>query len=512
MTMEGAGPSDVYAGEVEDDVDLGCGTYVGEHEILGLLARGGCGAVYDARHRTLGTRGAVKVLKALYSAEAKMVNRFLQEIDLVNRLRHPNIVSVHEVGVLTDAARPRPFFVMEVLVGGTLDELLRLRGRLTPEEAFAVLAPVCAGLDAAHAEGVIHRDVKASNIGFACTREALVAKPFAGPAQDVKLLDFGIAKLLAPELGRGGLTTAGRPIGTPTIMAPEQLRGDDVDARVDVYALGVLLYRLLTGRTPFDATTPAALARKHLEDPAPRPSMAVPVSPALDAIVLRCMEKRPQRRFESAGAVAEALAEALSFIEGTSPLASYWTSPLASFAPSSGPPERAMGVAVDVELAFRPLPSAATYEEIDDALAVDVQRVLDGIEERLGGAGFVIVRATGDGVLAVLELAEEPGQAREARLAALEAVRAMLAAIEARSGKDDRLELHVAVHAGEILVKGGPRFEIVGGQLLCVAEWLPVERKAGITVSPEAARGIPGWEVVADREARTSCRGAGSSW
>jgi serine/threonine-protein kinase len=508
MTMEGAGRADVYPGEVEDDVDLGCGTYVGEHEILGLLARGGCGAVYDARHRTRGTRGAVKVLKALYSAEAKMVNRFLLEIDLVNRLRHPNIVSVHEVGVLTDAARPRPFFVMEVLVGGTLDELLRVRGRLTPEEAFAVLAPVCAGLDAAHAEGVIHRDVKASNIGFACTREALLARPFAGPADAVKLLDFGIAKLLAPEPAHGGLTTAGRPIGTPTIMAPEQLRGDDVDARVDVYALGVLLYRLLTGRTPFDAATPAALARKHLEDPAPRPSMAVPVSPALDAIVLRCMEKRPQRRFESAGAVAEALAEALSFMAGASPLA--------SFAPESARPVTAMGVAVDVELAIRPLPgappSSASYDELDDVLAADVQQVLDAVEERLDRAGFVIVRATGDGVLAVHELAKVEASAREARRAALEAVKAMVFAIEARLERDDRLELRVAVHAGEILVKAGPRFEIVGGPLLRVAEWLPAERKAGLTVSAEATRGVPGWDAVPDREARTSCHGAGSSW
>jgi serine/threonine-protein kinase len=88
----------------------------------------------------------------------------------------------------------------------------------------------------------------------------------------------------------------------------------------------------------------------------------------------------------------------------------------------------------------------------------------------------------------------------------------MVLAIEARPGRDDRLELRVAVHAGEILVRGGPRFEIVGGPLLCVADWLPAERNAGITVSPEAARGVPGWEVIADREARTSCRGAGSSW
>src|SRR5262249_21692492 len=146
----------------------------------------------------------------------------------------------------------------------------------------------------------IHRDVKASNI--------LIAR---GEPPFVKLLDFGIAKLSTPDPDFPALTSIGRQVGTPTIMAPEQFLGWPIDARVDIYALGILLYRLLTGKLPLAARSPGELARQPIEEPAPRPSQKLPIAAALDAIVLRCMEKEPERRFASVESFIEALREAV---------------------------------------------------------------------------------------------------------------------------------------------------------------------------------------------------------
>ncbi len=262
--------------------------------------------------------------------------------------------------------------------------LLRERGRFTPDEALAVLDPVCAALGAAHAAGVVHRDVKASNIAF------------HGPTRTVKLLDFGIAKLLSPLEGEEGLTTVGRQVGTPTIMAPEQLNGGPVDARVDVYALGVLLYRLLTGRTPFEAHSPAGLARKHMEEPPPRPSVLTPVSPAVDAVVLRCLEKRPQRRFDSTAGLVAALADAVG-------------RPAGRVLPVSG--AAAQGVAIYVEVRTQ-----TVGDDLDDGLGRDLQFVLDRIEVRLAQGGFILTQATSTGILGV-QLFGEEGGFRERRAA-----------------------------------------------------------------------------------------------
>jgi serine/threonine protein kinase len=449
-----------------EDIDLAQGMEVGSYVIADLLARGGCGAVYHARHRTLGTRGAVKVLHPNLAMQPKMIERFLREIEIVGRLRHPHIVAIREFGVLPDE---RPFFVMEYLDGGTLDDLVRARGRLSPEEALAVLDPVCEALAAAHAEGVVHRDVKASNIAF------------DGTARDVKLLDFGIAKLLSPDPGMPGLTTVGRQIGTPAIMAPEQLRGEQVDARVDVYALGVLLYRLLTGRTPFEATSPSALARKHLEEPPPRPSQVTPGSPAVDAVVLRCLEKRPERRFDSTRSFAAALAEALGLrLEG----------------PASAPGMPTPGVAIYVELEL-----CTAGDDIDDALSRDLQFILDRVEERLLREGFILAQATGSGILGVRPVrggADE--QTRERREAGARA-RALHHEIERRRTRDPRVRANIVVHAAEVLVRAAEKPQLTGGALIRTSSWAPLEGRGGVTATPAALQGLSGFPAVTLLEA-----------
>ncbi|HZI05513.1 MAG TPA: serine/threonine-protein kinase, partial [Archangium sp.] len=199
-----------------------------------VLASGGHGAVYEAEHRILGRRAAVKVLHPHLTDQGEMLQRFVREARVVNQIRHPHIVDVYDFGMLQDGS---PYYVMELLPGRTLSQLLQERGRLSPERALAYLEPVCAALEAAHQAGVVHRDLKASNVAVVSEGEPPV----------VKLLDFGIAKLIHLEPGQEGLTMAGQRLGTSQAMAPEQFRGGMIGPTTGVYALGVLLYQMLVG-------------------------------------------------------------------------------------------------------------------------------------------------------------------------------------------------------------------------------------------------------------------------
>ncbi|HEX7623584.1 MAG TPA: serine/threonine-protein kinase, partial [Anaeromyxobacteraceae bacterium] len=291
-------PPPLGAGEAvrQPGAGIPLGSLVGEYVVLGFLGAGAHGGVYVAEHRVAGHRAAVKVLHPDAADSIEITARFVREARAVNQVRHPGIVDIYDIGVLPDG---RPFCVMELLRGRTLQALLQERAPLLPAEAVAYLTPVCEALQAAHDAGVVHRDVKASNV-------MLLSE---GNAPQVKLLDFGVAKLLEPSAA--GLTTQGQRIGTPASMSPEQIRGGPIDRRADVYALGVLLHRMLTGRQPFEAADPAELERMHLEAAPPRPSALAPVPPSFDAVVARCLEKDRERRWPSATAVAEAARAAL---------------------------------------------------------------------------------------------------------------------------------------------------------------------------------------------------------
>ena len=274
---------------------LRAGDDVGGWRIARMLAVGGCGAVYAARHRVLERPAALKVLHRELAARPAMVERFILEARAVNRIRHPNIVDVFDFGELPDRV---PYFAMELLATGDLAHRIDRQGRFTAAEALAVLAPVADALAAAHAAGFVHRDLKARNVGF-------LQQP-GGEA--VKLLDFGIAKLLEP--GSAGAPATQR-LGTLHTMAPEQILGHAVDARTDVYALGALLFHLVTGHLPFDADDPLELERLHLEAPPPRPSESAPVSRAMDVLVAAAMAKSPSGRPPGALAFLAALRRAL---------------------------------------------------------------------------------------------------------------------------------------------------------------------------------------------------------
>ena len=398
--------------------ELAPGAQAGDYLIQGTVASGGCGTVYAAEHRILGRRVAIKVLHRALADSSEMIQRFIREARAVNVIRHPNIVDIYDFSQLNDG---RPYYVMELLEGKTLDSLLRSQHRLSPAEALAILDPLCAALDAAHRAGIVHREVKASNV-------------FVDEKSTVKLLDFGIAKLLRPEGGPHSVTTVGRQLGTPHAMAPEQIRGEPADPRTDVYALGVLLFEMLTGRFPFESEDPLELERMHLEAPPPRPSEIAAIPQALDELTLRAMEKQPSRRFPSVAEFVAALRDAVG-------------------APSrQGSGARSVR-ALAIHLRLRLTTGA---DELDD--------VLDQLVESLCAHQYQVCVQTGDSLLAARALRAEEDERRavqDARRLA-ETLRQKLDATTAARG---RIEIEIQCRAGDAVVRDGSG-EIVGGDVL----------------------------------------------
>jgi serine/threonine-protein kinase len=263
------------------------------YRALRRLGGGATAEVYEVISRGRARR-AVKVLRAVFADTPDAVFRFEQEGRALAALDHPGLVPVLDAGT---TASGRPYFAMPLLQGETVKARLARGGSLAPAEACAITAEVLDGLDAAHRAGVVHRDVKPGNVFLAARRPGLAARRGV-------LLDFGVAKLLGAT---GRATTDAMIVGTPRYLAPEQILGGRVDARTDVYAAGVSLFEMIAGRAPFDAASPIALMRAHLEDQAPALSGFVPVSAALDHAVARALAKSPARRWPSARAFAAAL-------------------------------------------------------------------------------------------------------------------------------------------------------------------------------------------------------------
>jgi eukaryotic-like serine/threonine-protein kinase len=430
-------------------MQLAPGALAGEYMLKAVLASGGHGAVYEAEHRILGRRAAVKVLHPHLTDQGEMLQRFVREARVVNQIRHPHIVDVYDFGMLQDGS---PYYVMELLPGRTLSQLLQERGRLSPERALAYLEPVCAALEAAHQAGVVHRDLKASNVAVVSEGEPPV----------VKLLDFGIAKFIHPEPGQEGLTVAGQRLGTSQAMAPEQFRSGHIGPTTDIYALGVLLYQMLTGHYPFQSEDRMEVERMHLEAPAPRPSTEVPVPPAVDAVVLRCLEKEAERRYPDVASFRAALREAV--------------------APASLGRMMAQGRSVR---AFA-LHAEVVLEEgaEDDAAYAAVSEVLDGLEQELRAAGFVLAVQTGMALLGVCPL-DEPSHADAREL--LEKARELHQRAR-KLAAGTRVSVHACVHVGQVDARRGPEgLDITGGPLADIAGWV-VRDANGFGVTPSAAR------------------------
>jgi serine/threonine protein kinase len=267
---------------ISDDDPLAPGAMLGDYRIERKVAEGGWGTVFSAVHPLIGKRVAVKVLKKSLCERPEAVKRFMDEARTVNHIGHPNIVDVFTFG---ETHTGRSYFMMEWLKGQPLSTRIR-RGEIPFDEICAIVKPVARALEAAHAKGIVHRDVKPENV-------FLVYTP--GEPLRVKLLDFGIAKLVH-HIGMGK-TSTGEIIGTPPYMAPEQARGKSVDFKADIYSLGAMLFELLTGRTPFVADNAADEIAALLTKPAPKVSSLAPNTPReLDELVGAMLAKDPDRR------------------------------------------------------------------------------------------------------------------------------------------------------------------------------------------------------------------------
>lgn len=264
------------------------------YELLDPIGRGGMATIYRGRDTRMDRTVAIKVLREVYSTDPKFVTRFQREAKAASALQHPNIVQVYDYGQ-TDG---NYFIVMELVEGTDLRRYLRSRGVLDIDRAIIIAHDVALGLGAAHRRSIVHRDVKPQNV--------LVGKGGA-----IKLTDFGIASVYK-DINAERLTTTGMTLGTVQYYAPEQAQGEIVSPAADVYALGIVMYEMLTGRTPFDGDTPVAVAMQHIQDPPVPPSELNPGIPqAVEDIILRCLEKIPEMRFRDGSQLARAL-ESLS--------------------------------------------------------------------------------------------------------------------------------------------------------------------------------------------------------
>ena len=270
------------------------GQTIGKYRVLEALGRGGMAQVFRAYHPQLDRYVAIKVLRSDLVEHEEFLMRFRREAHAVSGLRHPNIVQVFDFDVQDE----QYYMVMELLEGNTLRAKLneyRTQGQRMPlNEVLRILVDVLNGLSYAHHEGVIHRDIKPANIMLNKRGQAIVT-------------DFGIAQIV----GGTQYTVSGALMGTLNYMAPEQGLKGHCDARSDIYSLGIVLYEMLTGYTPFDADTPLAILLKHLNDPLPLPSKVDPALPAvLEPIVLKALAKDPADRYQSAEEMANALQQA----------------------------------------------------------------------------------------------------------------------------------------------------------------------------------------------------------
>ncbi len=271
----------------------------GKYRVIDLVARGGMGRIYRAEQAPLGREVALKILTrpvlGTTSDDAALEKRFLLEAATCARLLHPNTVTVFDYGSIDVAGEQTFYMVMEFVRGRTISQAIRAEGPLSPARTVRVAHEICRSLREAHRAGVVHRDLKPSNVMLAQTEEGEV----------VKVLDFGVAKVMAE--GADSLTTDGCFVGSPRYTAPEQVRQEQIDGRADLYALGVMMFEMLSGAPPFSSPEPVRTLLMHLNDPVPPLHAPEGVPSQLEALIRRLLEKDPRARYADADAVILAL-------------------------------------------------------------------------------------------------------------------------------------------------------------------------------------------------------------
>jgi serine/threonine protein kinase len=278
--------------------DLTGSLLLDRYRLLRKLGVGGMGTVYEAEHVTIKKRVAIKILNPEFAHRGELVERFLQEARAASMIAHENVVEITDFGATPGGS---VFFVMEMLIGEDLSETIKREAPLPWSRAAAITLQICRALQAAHDKGIIHRDMKPENV-FRVERH--------GNADFVKVLDFGIAKLTGEDNGAARLTSTGMIFGTPTYMSPEQAQGMRVDHRADIYAVGVILYELATGKVPFSADNFMGILTKHMFEDPPAPREVAPqaeITPEMEAVILKAMQKERELRFQSLRELSDAI-------------------------------------------------------------------------------------------------------------------------------------------------------------------------------------------------------------
>jgi eukaryotic-like serine/threonine-protein kinase len=419
------------------------GTQVGSFRVVRLLGRGGMGTVYLAEHPAIGSKVAVKFLHESLAENPQVVARFYDEARAVNLIGHENIVAIYDLNLLPPN---RYYFVMEYLDGETLHSAVHAQ-RLEPSAAIDVLLQLCDALQCAHERGVVHRDLKPDNV-FLVTR--------GGKHHFVKLVDFGIAKLRDGAVTSSGRTSAGLIVGTPEYMAPEQCDDGAIDARTDVYALGVMAYELLAGRLPFQGKTVTQLLLAHLQQQPPPLSQLVPgIDPELERAIMKSLAKAPADRHADMAHFAEALRPV-----------------------GERPPPPAPATAATPAAAPAPAPAGPPADPVTvDLCSGDTTRRLFAVEVTRGG---IFLGAESD----------------------LPPLFSRVALTLSHPSLRTRLELNGEVVRHVSAVEAG-RWHMVPGFAVQLVELTP-ERRAAITDLIEATRGAPPPAAQAPAQPQTS--------
>jgi len=418
------------------------GEHVGDYRILDVIAAGGFGTVYRAQHLTESRRAAVKVLHRELLSHKEAVTRFEREARIFHTIKHPNVVDIFEFGRLPDG---RPYFVMELLLGQDLHTKIDECGRWTLDEVISILEPLCDGLSVVHERGIVHRDLKASNVFLHAAPEG----------RRVVLLDFGIAKLLDP--GATELTTSHHAIGTPACMAPEQITGGEVTARTDVYALGALTYHMLAGALPFADSSVTMMQHMHLHAHRPRLSLVVPAAKALDDVVMRAMSRNPNDRYPSVTAFADAIRTALT--------------PTPKGRTRSAP---ALGVHFEI------LVSAQHLDEPDELLLDEIDALDSEVMAALEAIGLRQILGAGRAALFVRPFSEHDAHTAQIR-EALELARTLMRSLPGRPRGDRRASLAFVLRTGAVLIDETDG-SIVGGDLAHLSSFCPSRKRSGVFI------------------------------
>ena len=292
------------------------GQTVGNYQITHKLGEGGMGSVYLAEHPKIGKKVALKILHAEFGSNADVVGRFFNEARAVNDIQHPNIVDIVDYGIIPNGPRGDTlvYFIMEYLGGRTLTQTLRNESPFPPERALSIALQIADALSASHRCGIVHRDLKPDNIMLTQRGREI---------DFVKLLDFGIAKLTG-DSATSSRTRTGIVMGTPWYMSPEQCEGrGQVDHRADVYALGVVMYEMITGRVPFLGEGYGEVLVQHLTQTPQAPSTFRGVAPHIEAIIMKALQKRPDLRFPDMDEFMRAIADPIGYVDSMGGLGAF---------------------------------------------------------------------------------------------------------------------------------------------------------------------------------------------